>query len=300
MWWLALAAGAAPTFQVDATALHQHLGARPVATGGEGLCGGPDQVLGVAAVFYSKKQMTMARGHASMRFLRCVDGAIEDVEFEYYRFSRSTEARLAADMPGEPILDDPAYLRSLRGSLFLNRNLSTVDRGHFGRELARNREIYELWLDVSTIEASDLFAQINDVWLAQWETMEARRPLTRRYIPITTNCTWHLQELLGLGPFPWAGFRALTTEDHVVRAAVLYPSHHLLIGWNRVEGSDSLIESLRHGRVEARSRPVFRRPARRADPWLASLGEALVGTPPVVFDALAEYAAADGIEQQPD
>jgi hypothetical protein len=196
------------------------------------LDGEPIVALGVAAVFYSRKQGTMAWGHASLRTLYCRGGAVVDREFETYRLSAWNEEQLRYEHAGEPFLDDP-WLRTQRGALVLFRNDDPVDRAFYAEAQAHNREIYELWLDLPQDEL-DAIVLAAEGWRArQLADLRAHVPQTERYVPWTTNCTSVLRllpdELEPSSALPFAWLRAL--EDDA-RARVLHPSVHLLRTWD--------------------------------------------------------------------
>jgi hypothetical protein len=204
--------------------------------------------LGVAAVIYSRKQGTMAWGHASVRVLSCRDGQPHDAEYETYRFGPLNQGEIERVLAGQAVLDDAPYLRAQRGALFHFRNDDPVDGGFFAQSHEGNREIYELWLDRDPDELDAMVVALEARLDEQQRRLDARQPLLGRYHWWSTNCTVPLQDLLGhpewAMPFRW--LRELRDD---ARLRVLHPSEHLVRRW-----SDEL-----PARVERRPRPVFRR-----------------------------------------
>lgn len=211
----------------------------------------PDElhVLGVAVVVYSRKQATMAWGHASLRTLACVGGQVVDREYETYRLSAWNEAQLRREHAGEPFLEGD-WLRTQRGALVLFRNEDPVDQAWYAHAQRRNREIYELWLDVPQ-EELDAVVRAAEAWHAdQLVRMRAGTPLDERYLPWSRNCTTVLQRLVppALQPgsaLPFAWLRALEAG---AERRVLYPSAHLLRRWSDAPPAET-----------PRPRPLFRR-----------------------------------------
>lgn len=212
---------------VDWTSLDAYDGA-PVAAHARDLCAArPDAVLAAAIVTYSRKQGNMAWGHSALRFLRCERGALHDESFEAYRFGAYSRELLAWRHPEAAFLDDPDYLRDLRGALVWFRNDGTVDNGHYGLSQASNREILELWLPPDDLEG--LYAAQVSRLLVQAAAFDALAPLPDRYRPLGDNCTAHLRrDLAGDAVLPWAWWRQF--RDRAV-LAVLYPSHHAARRW---------------------------------------------------------------------
>jgi hypothetical protein len=208
------------------------------------------QPLGVAVVVYSRKQGTMAWGHASVRVLYCLGGQVVDREYETYRLSAWNEVEVRRAYVGEAFLDGH-YLREQRGALFLFRNEQAVDGGWIGDALAHNREVYTTWLDLDPAEQAQVVLGL-EAWHAdQLAQLRALAPLTERYRALSTNCTAVLQRTL-----PEIGGRAHLPFTWLRRAAptgttVLYPSHHLVKAWGGRPPSH----------VAQRPRPKFRRTA---------------------------------------
>ena len=121
-----------------------------------------------------------------------------------------------------------------------------MDAGFYADSHRRNREIYELWLDLSREEADAMVAALEGQLADQRARLAARDDLEGRYGALSTNCTLPLQQLLeGSWHLPFRWLRELEDE---ARLRVLHPSRHLLARWDGVPE-----------RVERRPRPVFRR-----------------------------------------
>ncbi|MEQ1507316.1 MAG: hypothetical protein ABMB14_34120, partial [Myxococcota bacterium] len=222
--------GALP-WLIDGTSLSTNGGRWPVRAAAD-CADRDDHTLGVALVVYSRKQGTMAWGHASLRTVSCADGAVVDLEYETYRMSRWNAQMLRDEHAGEPFLDDAGYLDRLRGALVLFRNVDPVDRGWFGEAEAHNREVLELWLDRPQDEL-DAIAAAADRWYAtQRDTLRARAPLDARYRPLSTNCTTVFQRLLGVDDPPTMPFAWLRAEADDAQLRVLHPSHALVRRWD--------------------------------------------------------------------
>lgn len=260
------AAGAAE-WRVDGTSLAANLGRWPVHAALAETCAAGDRTVGVAIVVYSRKQGTMAWGHASLRTVRCVGGAVVDREYETYRMSAWNERLFREAHAGEAFLDGD-YLKSQRGALVLFRNADPVDGGWFADAERHNREIYELWLPLPT-ETLDAIGRAADAWYdAQLVTLRARAPLPERYRALSTNCTTVLARLVGppdgrdRGPvLPFAWLRA--TEADTLR--VLHPSHALVQRWSGLPEH-----------VDARPRPIWRRRGALPPGATADLADGLV------------------------
>lgn len=217
-----------------------------------------DAVLGVAVVVYSRKQLTMAWGHSSVRIRTCADGVPVDREYETYRLGRWNRRMLALEHAGEAFLQDEAYLDRQRGALVLFRTPDPVDAGWYAEAQDRNREIYELWLELPPAELDAIHAAAEGWYADQRAALRARRDLTERYVPWTVNCTTVLKRLVpprlqvaSALPFRW--LRALEEGGG---ARVLHPSRHLWHTWRGVAPE-----------VTTRPRPVFRaRGGPRVDP----------------------------------
>ena len=269
---LVLASAVAATWTVDGTSLQEHYGRRPVQaaldcreapSGAEPqLNGAPLTTLGVAVVAYSKKQGTMTWGHASLRAVYCLGDQLVDAEYEVYRLSGWNEGQLRDEHEGEPFAES-SWLKSQRGAKVLFRNRGPVDQGWYAEAQARNREIYEVWLDLPQAELDQVVIRAERAWSDQLERLRAHQDLPERYRPIANNCTAVFRDFLPPAlvegsPFtPFAFVRRLAPE---ARALVMYPSHHLI---NRWEGE--LPESVE------RIRPVFRRSRRIRRSYLPPL-----------------------------
>ncbi len=264
MWgWLATSA-LAGAWTVDAVSLDAP-GSWPVTThtrcpepapDAPRLGGRPLTTLGVAAVIYSRKQATMAWGHASLRATYCLGDEVVDVEYESYRLSAWNEAQLRHEHAGEAFLEGD-WIRGQRGALVLFRNRDPVDGGWFADAQRHNREIYELWLDLDQAELDRIVLEADAAYEAQRERLRARQDLPMRYRALSTNCTWVLQRWLpdaltdGEDPhLPFAWLRAL--EPSAARQ-VLHPSVHLVRRWGELPDQ-----------VDKPS-PVFRRGRARRD-----------------------------------
>ncbi len=209
-------------------------------------CGEAEGALGVAVVVYSKKQGTMAWGHASVRAVGCRDGEPFDHEYETYVVSRGNWPEIERVLAGDPVLADEAYWRAQKGHIFAFRNDDPVDGGFYADSHARNREIYELWLDVTPAEADAMVASLEGVLAEQARRVAAREELLGRYGALSTNCTLPMQQLLdGDWHLPFRWLRELEDE---ARLRVLHPSRHLIARWGVVPE-----------RVDRRPRPLFRR-----------------------------------------
>jgi len=259
-----LTAAAAPWI-VDGTSLAPVRGQKPVASAidcptppGDApeLHGRALNTLGVAVVAYSKKQGTMTWGHASLRALYCLDEELFDAEYEVYRLSDWNESQLREEHEGEAFADSE-WLSTQRGRLALFRNPDPVDGGWFAQEQADNREIYELWLDLTPDELDEVTLTVERRVQSQLERLRAREDLERRYVAWGDNCTdvftalpASVRDEVGdpLTPFAWV--RRLRRAD-LVRLKVLYPSHHLVRRWD-----GALPDTSR------RLHPLFRRRAR--------------------------------------
>ena len=209
-------------------------------------CEAEDGALGVAVVVYSRKQGTMAWGHASVRAVGCRGGQPFDHEYETYAVSRGNWPEIQRVLAGDPVLDDRAYWKRQRSHLFAFRNDDPVDAGFYAEAHAHNREIYELWLDLTPEEAQEVVDQLEATLDEQARRLAAREELAGRYRALSTNCTQPIQQLLPGGwhlPFRW-----LRELEGAARLRVLHPSRHLLGRWEEVPA-----------RVERRPHPLFRR-----------------------------------------
>ncbi len=265
MGWLWAIASAA-TWEVDASTTAAAVGRwsvrEAIVCEGEAelasLRGEPLSTRGVAVVVYSRKQGTMLWGHASLRAVGCWAGQPFDWEYEVYRFGPGNWGEISRVLAGDEVLDDAEYLRAQRGALFRFRNDDPVDGGFFAASHARNREIYELWLDLAAPERDHIVSTLEAGLDEQARRLRAREPLEGRYGALSTNCTLPIQELLNQRwhlPYRW--MREL--QDDALRR-VVHPSHHLLGAW------DSLPTTSERPRV------IFRRPSDPED-WPVSVGE---------------------------
>ncbi len=240
--WIAStpAAAAGPRYRVDLSSQRAAAETFPVAHAGHEVCADPpggDGPFAVAVVVYGRRFGVSAWGHTSLRFLSCRAGQVEDVEFEYYRFGKGTGVQLPARHPGEDFAHDPATRRAARGHLYLLSNEHPVDSGHFARELEKNREIWEAWLDLPGDEIALLLRRLEDREARQLERFRARAPLAEgRYVGLGRNCTVPVREAMALvedtddeiapGVFPFAVLRRLEARDDTT--LVLHPSPHAL------------------------------------------------------------------------
>ncbi len=280
------------SWTLDLSSAPENVGAWAVRQHGEQLCDtGGDRALAVAAVVYAKKGGLSSWGHASVRVLACEDGVLEDYEYEAYKMGPDDRERLAEAHGARPFLEDRTYLRSQHGRLVLYRNRGTVDHGWFGDAIARNREIYELWLPVSPAGANRMWRSLDGAWRDQVERLEARSPLAEiDYRWWSTNCTLVLQsslpvsgleggESLGERRYPFALLRALEVRPDVHR--VVHPSADLLARLSRRAGSvDALVTALDTGMMtlEERTRPAWRSGKKTARSVLTALGEDALAT----------------------
>lgn len=250
MWFWAAAALAAP-WVVDGSSLQLNRGRWPVRASSP--CTATDTVLGVAVVVYARKQATMAYGHTSLRTVTCRNGALVDHEYETYRLSAWNEELLLAEHPEL----DAADLAAERGSLVLFRNVDPVDRGWFAEAQAKNRELYELWLDGTPEALAAIVARAETWYDAQEIVLAAGGDLGDRYRLFSTNCTTVLQRILDVPDPPHVPFVWLRLLEDDARLRVLHPSHALVYRWGTVPEA-----------VEDRLHPLFRRRG-ALDPTLA-------------------------------
>lgn len=184
---------------LDLSALDPAAAGHPVARDGAALCAGPapDGVIAVAAVIYGRSTGRSAWGHASVRALSCAGGALVDREYEAYRSDPAIHRYWSEAFPDEPWAHDAAYLRRQAGKLVLLRNERPVDGGFYARELARDREITELWLPLDPATAAALIGGLDAAYAAQLEALRARAPLVAEaYHAMGTNCTAPPREAL--------------------------------------------------------------------------------------------------------
>lgn len=286
---LSVTAVASP-WVVDGTSLAVTRGAEPVST--HVACPAPADddptwrertlhTLGVALVAYAKKQGTMTWGHASLRVIYCLDGALEDVEFEVYRLSGWNELQLREEHPSEAFARS-AWLTTQRGRLVLFRNPRPVDGGWYAKNQADNREIYEVWLDLSREQRDAVTRRIEDRHLAQLVQLRDHDDLDRRYVAWRDNCTdvFHalpasITDAIGFPLTPFAWVRHLERAD-LVKARVLYPSHHLVKRWKGDLPSTS-----------KRLHPLFRRPPKLPLPVVGQLHRAWLNAAPAVADIVS-------------
>lgn len=270
---LALSAAAASEWRIDGTSLALNAGRWPMRRA-EVCAEGGTRTLGVAVVVYSRKQATMAWGHASLRVVRCVDEALQDFEYETYRLSAWNELLFREEHAGETFLDGP-YLGEQRGALVLFRNVDPVDAGWYGDAQKRNREIYEVWLDRTEAEL-DAIALGAEAWYeTQLAALRAGEPLVERYRPLSDNCTAVFQRLLGVEDPPVMPFAWLRWAEGEARLKVLRPSHAVVRRWGGLPGA-----------VSRRPRPVLRGGAGLPDDLVATLDAAVAEAP-----ALGPWAA---------
>ena len=296
-------------FTVDMSASDSLLSTEPMRLNQGDLCAAqsasqPAEVLAAAVVIYARDRGASLWGHSSLRFVLCRGGALDDVEFEYYRFSPSSD-RFIRRMHGEDrgcpmgegpydFVDDVDYLRSLRGTFFLHLNVRSIDCGHFSEQLSHNREIYELWLPLSPEERAELYDRNQARYQQQLDQLIAREPLEQRYGWMNRSCTWHLRQDLPqvrwpAGLFPMAILRSLLREP--LELAVTYPSEHALLQLAEAAGGTAaLAEQLGGGSplTMARLRPIVRS-RRPLDPALSMVVEgAAHAQTPAIIDHLLE------------
>ena len=240
MWFWTAMAIAAP-WVVDGSSLQLNRGRWPVRASAS--CA-TDGVLGVAVVVYARKQATMAWGHTSLRTVTCRGGMLVDHEYETYRLSAWNEELLLAEHPDL----DAADLLAERGALVLFRNVDPVDRGWFAEAQAKNRELYELWLDAPPEALAAIVARAEAWYDAQQIVLAARGELGDRYRPLSTNCTTVLQRLLDVPDPPHLPFVWLRRLEDDARLRVLHPSHALVLRWGTLPDT-----------VDGRLHPLFRR-----------------------------------------
>ncbi|MEN0064109.1 MAG: hypothetical protein AAGA48_18290 [Myxococcota bacterium] len=271
---------AASTWQVDGTSLAVVRGQEPVATHVRCSPNAGLHTLGVAVVAYSKKQGTTTWGHASLRVLYCRDGERFDAEYEMYRLSAWNELQLREEHEDEAFAASP-WLTTQRGKLVLFRNADPVDAGWYGEAQAANREIYEVWLDLSPIEANAVVEHIDAQYAKQLQHLRTHTDLESRYVAWGDNCTAVFEALpsrvtdaTGFPITPFAWVRRLH-DAGVVRGRVLYPSHHLVKRW-RSELPDT----------SRRLHPIFRRSARLSLPHVGKLHATWLNVEPAVVELL--------------
>lgn len=237
LWWMSRVF--ATTWVVDASSTALGMGGWPVR--GAIVCAGEARATlhgralrtqGIAVVVYSRKEGTMSWGHASVRAVGCLDDEPFDREYEVYRLGPGNMGEIRRFLAGEDVLQDAAYLRRERGALFRFRNDDPVDGGFFAQSHAHNREIYELWLDLSPSERDDVVLRLEAALDDQLARLRAREPLEGTYGALSTNCTVPLQELL---PGDWhLPFRWLRELEDQAALRVFHPSHHVLAGWTEL------------------------------------------------------------------
>ena len=282
-------AHASPLWTPDLSSQPLAAARRPVAAAGAGRCAGaPDgTVLGTAIVIYGRKAGLSAWGHASVRFLACEGGALVDEEVELYRFSTRTQARLPERHPGVAFALDRGTLRRNRGRLYLRIVQDPVDDGHYARELARNREIHELWIPLPPRAAAALRADFHAREAAQLQAFTAGEPIPEgRYVGMGRNCTVPVRDALAAlqgdpggearGVYP---LRILAAwEAHPGVARVVHPSDHALRRAIDARGGRGAFAA-DPGAAVPRVRPMLRRRLAPEDEyWVAHLA-ARIGEP---------------------
>ncbi len=265
-----------------ADAVHELLRCPP-RTGAEARWrGGALRTLGVAVVAYSKKQGVNTWGHASLRVIYCLDDVLFDAEFEVYQLARWNLDQLRSEHATEDFVDSP-WLPEQRGKLTLFRNARPADTGWYAENQADNREIYEVWLDLSQPESDHVTMSVEGRHAEQLARLRAHVDLTRPYRAWRDNCTdvFHalpgsVTEATGFPLTPFAWLRRLEAAD-LVRARVLYPSHHLVKSW---DGALPATSSRRH--------PIVRRRSRLPEPIADRVTRRWRGAVPAVVDVLGE------------
>lgn len=296
-WWLAGGAFAG-SWVVDGTSLGIHRGRQPVASAvtcprppisAPRLEGRALQVLGIAAVGYSKKQGTMTWGHAALRAIYCHGGELIDVEYESYRLSGWNESQLRREHAGEGFAEGP-WLSTQRGALVLFRNLSPVDAGWYAESQGNNREIYEVWLGLGQGERDEVVLAAQRAYREQLALLRAHSPLPVRYRALSDNCTLVFREFLpgsliqGAPITPFAWLRRL--EERAV-LQVIHPSHHLIRRWGGVLPG-----------AVPRPHPLIRGPARLQRDHIGRLHRVLSDQqprlPPAVLRGVGSSPGAQG------
>ena len=297
-------ATAAPVWRLDLSSQPLAAAARPVAVAAAGRCADSDdgEVLGTAIVVYGRKAGISAWGHASVRFIACVSGRLLDEEIEAYRFSKRTFARLPERHPDALFATDPTTLRRNRGRIYLRVVPDPVDDAHYARELARNREIHELWLPLPPDTARRLRTDLHTRVATQHSAFLSGQPIPEgRYFSMGRNCTVPVRRARAAldgaageapGVYPFRILADLEAHPGVIH--VLHPSEHALHVALDAAGSREALAARLHEPME-RPRPILRRRLAGKDRfWAAHLARRL-GTPqaPALRESPTPPAPAD-------
>lgn len=297
-------ARAAPTWTLDLSSQPLAAEAQPVARAGARRCArvADGAVLGTAIVVYGRKAGLSAWGHASVRFLACEGGALVDEEVELYRFTRRTFDKLPQRHPGAAFAADRRTLRTNRGRLYLRVVPDPVDSGQYARELARNREIHELWLPLEPAAARALRADFHGRVAAQTRAFAAGEPIPEgRYVGMGRNCTVPVRNARAVlegttgeapGVYPLRILSDLEAHPGVVR--VLHPSAHAFRRALEAAGGQQAFVADLPGSMP-RPRPLLRRRLAPQDRYWAEHLAQRVGrpmAPPLAPDPAADAAAA--------
>ncbi|MEZ4239342.1 MAG: hypothetical protein R3F59_24945 [Myxococcota bacterium] len=226
-------------------------------------CRQRDATLGVAAVVYSRKQGTMAWGHASLRVVRCVDGVLDDAEYETYRLSAWNEALFREEHAGEAFLEGD-YLHDQRGALVLFRTPTRSTPA--GTVTPRPTTARSTSCGSTGRRPRSTPSRGAEAWYdEQLAALRAHEPLTVKYRARSTNCTTPLQRLLGVEDPPTMPFGWLRRLEGEVRLRVLRPSHAMVRRWGGLPATAT------------RPHPLVRGSGALPEPLSGQLGDALVG-----------------------
>ncbi len=199
-------------------------------------------MVAAAIVVSGRRPGRSAWGHIGLRFLRCAQGQLHDVLYDQSRADGAWRQWMALRHPDEGWAEGRHNRRRVRDHLVIDRADDPVDGGGYAFDLARNRELWEIWLDWDPARLEAAHAHVAAAHAAELAAHRAGLPLTTpRYRPFSTNCTLIVREVAGApgapeGPvFPMAWLRA-ALEDPAARVG-LHPSPHLLRAAGALDGA---------------------------------------------------------------
>ena len=298
-------------YAIDLTSQPSAIGALPVRNMAGERCleaDGADRGLALAVVVYGRKLGASMWGHTSLRFLYCEAGALRDVEFEYYRFSRGTLANLSLRYPDATFPAAGTDRRRNVGHLYIWSTEDPSDVGAYAKELERNREIYEVWLDLTAAQVTSLLNRLRAREARQLARLEAGERLAEgRYVALGRNCTVPIREVVAVvegaplppqaegadevlapGVFPFVLLKRLEGRTDVT--LVSHPSSHALrLAMDDAGGRDQWAALYTRGQaVTPRLSPLVRSRVRPEDRFWLSRTAADAGPPLAEAQVVAE------------
>jgi hypothetical protein len=209
------------------------------------------KVLGMAIVYMAPGYSTSVMGHVAERYVYCLDNKLVDFMFEYTQLTQGEVAHVEDTYKKVLTNDDPSYLNSLVGSIYMKAVANPASmklEGYGSAQFYTNRDIIEIWPVMSEQDIYEGLQTSLAKFKEQGEII-ARGERPEAYSLLHNNCTHPVRERLnrlageyeinniqGFTPINIFGFLKKKTAERVI----IYPSQRTLRRFEMLDAGKSL------------------------------------------------------------